>query len=85
MGTNASIAIVLFLLLTIAVGRTSWLAARRRSLSRATDQKQKKRSSDIVIMIGLTLSSVLDPAVKNRVETLDSQMKRKIEPGRENE
>ncbi len=36
-------------------------------------------------MVGLFLSSVLDPASKNRIEALDSQKKRKEEPGRENE
>lgn len=61
-----------------------WLRKRKCALSTSGNQKQK-RTSDFVIMIGLVLSSVLDPAAKNKIEALDSQRKRKLEAGKENE
>jgi hypothetical protein len=60
-----------------------WLINRKRGLSKASNGKQK-RTSDFIIMVGLVLSSVLDPAAKNKIEALDSQRKRKLEAGKEN-
>ena len=61
-----------------------WLNKRKRGLSKAGNRKQK-RTADFIIMIGLVLSSVLDPSAKNKIEALDSQRKRKLEAGKENE
>lgn len=81
--TAGNVSIAIGIILVVVAGIALRVFYRRRKDSAAAVVKRKE-SSDFVIMIGLVLSSVLDPAAKNRIEVLDSQRKRKAEPGREN-
>lgn len=46
---------------------------------------RRKMSSEFIMIVGLLLSSVFDPASKVRIEAIDSKRKRKVDPGRENQ
>ncbi|KPL69500.1 hypothetical protein SZ64_16155 [Erythrobacter sp. SG61-1L] len=68
----------------IALTASGWMMARARR--KALPERPRNRGGEIVLMIGMIFSSVLDPKAKVSADQIDDQKRnRKNESGRENE
>ncbi len=61
-----------------------WRFYGKKSPSPRRDLQERRKRSEAFLIIGLIISSVLDPASKARIENVDKMKKRKVEPGKEN-
>ncbi len=68
----------------VALVASGWMMARARR--NAMPQKPRNRGGELVLMIGMVFSSVLDPKARISADQIDEQKRiRKSESGRENE
>ena len=68
----------------IALLASGWIMARARR--KLLPQKPRNRGSEVVLMIGMVFTSILDPKTRISADQIDEQKRtRKTESGRENE
>lgn len=81
--SNAIFWITLILLGTLVIVSLRYLQ-RRNYLIRKNEVPLKRKPSEFLFIMGLMISSVLDPSSKARIEQADRLRNKKVEPGKEN-
>lgn len=68
----------------IALVGSGWMMARARR--KLLPERPRNRGSELVLMIGMVFTSILDPRARISADQIDEQKRtRKTESGRENE